>query len=204
MDQELAYLNQVMQTVNSTLDLDTVMNSVTEALRTIFSFDQIGIFLVDEEEQELRPMKYYGKGISEEILNKFKELHLPLKGNLSSVVNVVMKNRHFYIASVTPELVDNFTPMDREIYERNPVKGYLLYPLHVQSRTIGIIVFAHTQQEFALSSKGIEQVQRYITQIAASIQNAQLFEESQKARQEVDKKNELLQSLSNKLAKYLS
>ncbi|MFC1850330.1 two-component regulator propeller domain-containing protein [candidate division CSSED10-310 bacterium] len=173
---EIAHINQVIQTVNSTLDFDEVIDTVMKIIQGIFSFDQIGIFLVNEQQDQL----YIAK-ITRWNEDEIKYLDFPLKEDWSYVCRCFLKKKTYYITPVTEELVAYFSPFDKKLYELNPVKSYLLLPLLVQNQAIGTIVFSDSRQEFNLSEQDIHTVERYVTQIATAINNARLAEETKRA-----------------------
>jgi len=191
-ERQITHINQVVQAVNSTLNLDEVVETVMNVLQDIFNFNQIGIFLADEKNDKMIFSKYYGEGITEERRNKVRELHFPIKDQISFVCECYLKNKPYYFSPITSDLLQYFLPTDKELYEINPVKAYLLYPLQVQSQVIGTLVFADTQKAFRLSNIEVETIQQYVAQIATAINNARLVEETQKALQETkDKEHEI-------------
>jgi hypothetical protein len=78
-EQEITHINQVVRAVNATLDLDEVIESIMKTLREIFSFDQIGIMLIDTKKQEIRVNRAYGEGIGRKNFAQTMELKFPMK-----------------------------------------------------------------------------------------------------------------------------
>ncbi|MFC1850278.1 two-component regulator propeller domain-containing protein [candidate division CSSED10-310 bacterium] len=182
-EREIANINQVVQTVNSTLDLDAVVAAVTIALQHIFSFDQTGILLIDEQKNEMSFIKLYGAGVSREQTEKSKKIIYPLQRKTSFLSNTFLHNKSYYFPDITPEMVNNhFLPPDRQIWEITRSKAYLLCPLEFQQQVIGVMTFGDSRQSFTLTESDIERVQRYVSQIATAINNARLFEELDEAK----------------------
>lgn len=181
-EQEIAHINQVVQTVNSTLNLDKVMESVKGSLQEIFAFDQIEIGMVDEQAEELVIYKAYGDGFSDSQIENLSRARISINDKASLFVSAVIENTHRYIASVTSDLVDTFTRQDRIIYDNSLSKSYLLFPLEVQNRTFGIIVFGDSKKHFDLAESDIRKIQRYVLQIATAINNAHLADEIKKTQ----------------------
>jgi diguanylate cyclase (GGDEF)-like protein len=196
-EQEIAHINQMLQAVNSTLNLDEVMTTAMSALQDVFSFGQIGIFLKKEQEKNLYLAKYYGEGITEEILIAVKQLDFKLEKRVSYVCLPFLKKKPYYISPVTPDLLKHFSPTDKKLYEINPVKAYFLAPLFVQNQVIGTIVFSDRKEAFTLSNKQINTIQQYVSQIATAINNARMTEESIKAKKYVEAANKNLEKLAN-------
>jgi adenylate cyclase len=173
-EQEITHINQVVQTVNSTLDLDEVLNSVMGALQEFFRFDQIGISLINEETQELIFTHAYGDGFTQEQIEKWHQNRLSLEHEESLYVKTILYNDPNYISHITPKLMEKFLEQDRAIFEYAPTKSVLMYPLEIQNKVIGLISFGNTKESFELVDEDINKIQRYVTQVATAINNAEL------------------------------
>ncbi|MFC1848927.1 response regulator [candidate division CSSED10-310 bacterium] len=188
--QEIAHINQVAQAVNSTLDLDEVIATVTDALQEIFSFDQQGIMLVNEQKQVLTFVKVYGSGLSAEQVKQSMKLVFPIQEETSVMMDVFLTNQHYYLPEINPSLTDRFLPLDRQIWEITQAKAYLHFPLEVQQEVIGVLCFGHSKESFDLTSQDIKIIQRYVTQIATAINNARMAEETKQALDETKAKEQ--------------
>jgi len=198
-EHEIAHINQVVQAVNSSLDLDEVMPTVMHVLQDIFSFDQIGIFLKDEQGKNLIISKYYGEAITEDIQDFVRTLDIKLEKDASYICRTFIKEKPYYISPVTTDLLEYFSPADKELYDVNPVKAYFLAPLFFQNQVLGTIVFANTKKAFNLSEKKIAIIQHYVSQVATAINNARLAEETQQALAEVGHINQVVQAVNSTL-----
>ncbi len=145
---QISHLNQVLQTVNSTLDLDKVIAAVTIGLQEIFAFDQIGIMLTNEQKNQMSFIKAYGKGLTDEQVEKIKTIIFPIERATSILSNTVIKNKSYYIPKITEESVDLFLPLDRQIWEVTRSRAYLFYPLEFQQKVIGAIAFGDSRNFF--------------------------------------------------------
>ena len=94
---EIIHINQVVQTVNSTLNLDEVMQFVMKALQEVFEFDVIGVQLIDAEKQLLCPYKMYGEMILPEDVEQYNKITIPLNGKSSILNAVVSLNQYIYL-----------------------------------------------------------------------------------------------------------
>ena len=154
-EQQLAHMNQVVKAVNSTLNLDEVMQSVMAALQDILKFNQAGIFLADDQNVELIPVMYFGEQIKEDRLQIFYKMKFPLEYEKSFVCETFLKKKSYCFSPVTEDLLEHFFPIDKQLYDINPVTSYLLYPLEVQQRVIGTIVFSDTSEVFSLTEENM-------------------------------------------------
>ncbi|MBF0351873.1 MAG: GAF domain-containing protein [SAR324 cluster bacterium] len=180
--EEISRMNHLIRTVNATLDLDEVMTVFAEVLEEIFRFDQIGIWIVKEAEQQLELVKYYGVSANYNFQEQLSKVQMPLVPNHSLVCETLLKNRLSCVSPITPELLEAFTPTDRLFHEIAGAQAYLLYPLNIQMRTFGVLVFARTDAPFTLTGFQQQTIQRYVNQLANAMYNAELYEQSQKDR----------------------
>jgi len=59
-EEEITHINEMIQTINSTLNLNVILSSFEHALHTIFDFNQIGIFLISDSDNRLYMNNYAG------------------------------------------------------------------------------------------------------------------------------------------------
>jgi signal transduction histidine kinase/predicted RecB family endonuclease len=186
---ELEAINQVARTVNSTLDLDRVVEAITVALRNVFAFDQMGVFLVDPAGKCLRLDRSAGEPFSEDLTRRLRDRGIPLGEEECTMVGAVRQRETVYLPSIDPRGAASFGPTDRLIYEANPMDSLLLCPLELQAEVIGCIYFASIRREFALGPGDIETIERYVATLGTAIQNARLFADAEVARGAAEEAN---------------
>ncbi|MBF0239715.1 MAG: response regulator [SAR324 cluster bacterium] len=202
-EQEITQINQLVQAVNSTLDLKQVVAVLMNALQKIFSFDQIGIWKMNEIQQSLVLAEIFGEGVAQDHLQFLKQITVPLNCESSWFVKTVQNNEPFYVSPITPELLQWFEPADQAVHQIVQSLSYLFYPLMVQGNVIGVIVFGNSQKPFSLQDSEILKIQRYVAQIATVINNAEIYERledfSRNLEVMVDQKTQELQIALGKL-----
>ncbi|HVS02389.1 MAG TPA: response regulator [Thermoanaerobaculia bacterium] len=186
---EVSDINRVARIVNSTLDLDRVLQVVSRALQEVFPFDQLGILLTDHEARTLRLDRQFGAGFSHDLLEQLQEIRIPLADARSVFAAAVLGRKRIFLPRITPEAAAAMLPEDRTLYQINPTKSLLLYPLIVQQRVIGVLYFGTTAEPFELSEEELERIQRYVDQVATAVHNASLFEEARESRDAAERAN---------------
>ncbi len=178
-EQEIADINHVMQTVNATLNVDTVMASFQEALKEILQFDAILVQLVDKSHVRMDVCHGYGQ-LEDEQIRKYCEIPISLKGHDSLTASIYQNKKPLYL----PPGIEDFPvlPADRRIYDIQPMISALFLPLIVQNKVIGCLDLLSFKEGFHLEVMDIEKIQRYVTQIATAINNANLHEELQQTQ----------------------
>jgi signal transduction histidine kinase len=186
---ESTAINELARLVNATLDLDEVLDAVMATLRTKFRFDQMGTLLLDREAGVLILDRYRGTGVSDELAARVQGVEVPLAATDSIFVRVVNEKSSVCLADIDPAGVGTMASVDREIYRLDPVRALLLCPLEVQDEVVGILFFGSTREPIEISRADVLSVERYVTQVAAAIRNARLFEESRQARAAAEQAN---------------
>jgi signal transduction histidine kinase/CheY-like chemotaxis protein/HPt (histidine-containing phosphotransfer) domain-containing protein len=187
---EISDINEIATIVNSTLDVAEVKNTIYEGLQTMFTFDQMGVFLVDQADGRLKLILQSGRPFPEVLDEHLHQTGLLLEAQDSAAATSVLSNTSIFMGRITPEGLAQAGPTDRLIVEHNPLASILLCPLQIGNRAIGCIFFSAQDVPFDLSEREIQSIERYVTQMGTAIRNAQLFEAAQESRQEAESANE--------------
>ena len=187
---EISDIEDIARTVNVTLDLDDVIEAMRSALQRLFKFDNISVFLLDEERQCL--MVDFVAGIELQSQDRSGVLHegIPLSEEDSIVIKVLQKNKSLLIPEIVEEQIPLMSPSDRWAYTINPIRSLLICPLEIEDKVIGVVTFARVQESMQLGPEEIDRIQRYVTPLATVIRNARLFDETRAARTEAIESNQ--------------
>jgi signal transduction histidine kinase/DNA-binding response OmpR family regulator/HPt (histidine-containing phosphotransfer) domain-containing protein len=188
--QEISDINEVATVVNSTLDVDRVMDTIYQGLQKVFSFDQMGVFLRDSEDDRLRLKLQSGQPFDAMLDELLMETGLPLEAGDSAAATSVVTAKSMLLDDITPELLAQGGDTDRLIVEHNPLKSILLCPLKIEGSAIGCIFFSSINEPFELSESEIESIERYVMQMGTAIRNARLFQAAEESREEAEAANE--------------
>jgi len=187
---EISDIEAIALTVNVTLDLDDVIKAIRSALQRVFKFDNISVFLLDEDCQCLVVDRVAGIDLQSQNQDGFLQEGIPLSEEDSILVSALKKNESLLIAEIDEENVQLMSSSDRWAYGVNPVKSVLVCPLEIEGKVIGVITFGRLQESMLLSSDEIDRIQRYIMPLATGIRNARLFEETRRAKAEAEESNQ--------------
>ncbi|MFV1873406.1 MAG: GAF domain-containing protein [Oleiphilus sp.] len=205
-EQELKQLNKVLETVTSTIDLNDVVEKVMEALSDIFTFDQLSIYLFNSDKNTLEVNHWYGAQINNRLIAKFEAFPLSIEWDEVYFIKAFLDNETLYISPITDKLLKHYSDRDKKMFEWNPHKSIIIVPLQVQEKVIGVINFVNTADYFRLDEEDIAQIERYVAQIATTINNAYLVKKTNRAleqakenQKEVAHLNQLIQATNASL-----
>ena len=153
-------LHQVSQEFSTLLDVDALLSKLVEIIRKLISYDAFSLFLVDEENKVLRrkfAIRY----------DKRVELdNIPLGKGLTGT------------AAETKQTVRvNDTQADPRYIASHPgIRSEVALPLILKGRVIGVLDL-ESEKFGNYSDEHVRILQTLAPQIAASIENARLYEE---------------------------
>jgi len=200
---EISDIENIAVAVNVTLDLDDVIAAMRKALQRVFKFDNISVFLLDEDSQSLIIHRVAGFELDPEKHGKVLQSGLPLSDERNVIVATLLRNKSLLIAEITDEQVPRMSPSDRYLLDINPVRSVLMCPLEIEDKCIGVVSFGRMRETMFLDPEEIDRIQRYVTPLATVIRNARLFDETREARADAIEssraKSQFLANMSHEL-----
>jgi class 3 adenylate cyclase len=171
---EIQHINDMACIINSTLDFNDILAALYDQMQNIFAFNQIGIFLLNDNQSELSATHFIGAELSKQSMAEIKQLSFSIS-NRNIFAKTLLDEQPNYIDEVSQTVINHFSEEDRAFFELNPYKSCLSLPLVVKKNVIGTIVFSNTKTVMKLDDEDRNKILRYVIQIANAIQNAQLF-----------------------------
>jgi signal transduction histidine kinase len=182
---ELRALGEVSQAVNSTLDLQSVLDTIVTRATQLSSTEAGAIYVFDEADQQFQLRATYG--MTAEMIAVIKEHH----ADFSAAVSAATQRRE-------PDQVADLQPSSRanEMIMRLGYRARLAVPLLAADRIVGaLVVRGKAPGEFSQST--VELLQTFAAQSVLAIQNARLFAE-------IEYKNRQLQMASENKSQFVS
>jgi signal transduction histidine kinase/DNA-binding response OmpR family regulator len=185
---ELKALGAVGQAVSSTLDLQTVLETiVTNAVR-LSGADAGTIYEFDEAAEMFVPRANYG--LSEDVIEAIRAAHLRL--GEGAVGQAALSRSVIQI----PDIADAPTDRMRDVTARGGFRARMAVPLLREDQVIGgLVVRRREPGEFPASV--VELLQTFAAQSVLAIQNARLF-------QEIDAKSREIEAASQHKSQFLA
>ena len=176
--EELALVNRVVTAMVSSADLRHVLDAVAEELIQAFSLAHAGIALLNPERTQLTTVAESSALGGETIIGQ----RIAVQGNLA-IEQVLNKRRPVLVteAQTNPMLA----PMQLLVHERG-IQSMAVFPIIAGGDVIGTISLDKVEKGNEFSATEMSLAETLVGQISTSIQNANLYEQTQRALAETE------------------
>ena len=187
---ELRALGEVTQSVNSSVDLETVLTTIVAKATQLSNTEAGAIYVFEEAQQEFRLRATYG--MDERIIAEIKDRHMHI--GETAIGEAAEQRMPVQIADLQND------PSSRvlDVIVRAGFRALLVVPLLGADRIVGALVVRRKQPgEFPKST--VELLQTFAAQSVLAIQNARLFESVEARTRELAKSLEDLRTAQDRL-----
>ena len=171
---DVAYLAQLAETLNTTLDLQTLLNRTSELVRAVIPYRIFAILLLNDRTHELRMRFQIGHTLATE------RTRVPLG---RGVVGQVALTRQ-------PILLNDVTASDIYIPANPEVRSELALPLIAKNRLIGVMDIESEQANY-FRPEHLHLLTLTASRIAQAIENARLYARVSRQAQTLEVLNEI-------------
>ncbi len=189
--EELRALGEVTQAVNSTIDLQTVLDTIVAKATQLSATDAGVIYVFDEASCGFQLRATYG--MTANMIGVMKDHH----ADFSEAVRAATQRRE-------PDQVTDLQPSSRanELVISLGYRGRLVVPLLLPDQVVGALV-VRRKEPGKFPKNTIELLQTFAAQSVLAIQNAKLFDEIQDKNRQLAEasrnKSQFLSSMSHEL-----
>ena len=185
--EEMRALGEVSRTINSTLDLETVLDMIVTKATQLSGTETGAIYVHDEMTDEFALRATYG--MSDDVIAAINDEHV----GISNAVREATDQRE---PVQVPDLRDEPQSAARDLMLRAGYRARLIVPLLGANEIVGaLVVRRRAPGEFDKSA--IDLLQTFAAQSTVAIQNARLF-------QEVEEKSRQLEMASQHKTQFLA
>lgn len=174
--EELATLNSVSQTINSTLDLQETLTRITDQIALQLDAAAVSVALYDPEQNDMWFAAASGQG-SDFVINKRLALGQGIMGW------VVQHSQSVLIpdAAQDPRFYGEFDNQQGNF----KTKSVLCVPLRARSQTIGVVAVLNRIHRSTFNEDDLQLLNLIAAPAAAAIDNSRLYEQSQQKVKEL-------------------
>jgi GAF domain-containing protein len=190
---ELAGLNEVLRAASSEIDLQKVLEAAYEKLQAFVTMDTFTLALYNAEDHTLDYQITAEGGI------KYPREEKPSKVNENTPFGQVIKTKEATLKLRTAEELATLKRPVGRMGEQSRLAASLIYvPLTLQKEIIGVMSIQSYQLN-AYNHETVRLMETVANQLAVSLQNAQLYENTQKSLKDLELINRLTSAVSSSL-----
>lgn len=181
----LSEMIKVSKMINSTLDLNSLLESIMDSAKIVLKAEASSLMLIDRKTNEL-----FFNIISGEKERDLKEIRIPMGVGIAGIV-----------AETCKSLIVNDAQNDERVYKQADEKinfvthNMIATPLMVRNRIIGVIEVINSVGRDEFSEKDLELFNTFSEQAALAIHNRELIDSLKDINRELKKKVHELTSL---------
>ncbi len=170
----LAAINRVATTVNMSLDMKDILQSVCQEMTSIFAIRNAGIGLITPDRGSLEIVAFHSSEPGE---TSALGMLLPLEGNPSSQ-EVIQKKKTVVIQDAQNDPRSNSIA---DVSRERGTKSLIIVPLLARGEVIGTIGMPARDPNHVFTDSEISLAETIASQIAAAVNNARLYEKTEHA-----------------------
>ena len=178
---QMAALNRVAQAVTSTLDLQSVLDVAAREMAHLLNARSVGIGLLNHKKSELRVVAYYSQGDEPSAVG----LIISVEGNLATQQVIETGQSVLLSDAQNTPLQDEAT---RAVMRARNTQCILIVPLMARGEVIGTLGPDTDQPDREFTPEEVQLAQTIANQMAGVIQNARLFDETQRLLKEAEQR----------------
>jgi signal transduction histidine kinase/DNA-binding response OmpR family regulator len=191
--EELRALGEVSQAVNSTLDLQTVLDTIVAKAAQISGTEAGAIYVLDERCNEFQLSATFG--MSEQLIAAVRNMH----AEISAAVGLATE---MHEPSQVADLQNLPSTPVNDVILRAGYRARLLVPLMRPGKVVGALV-VRRKAPGAFAPSTVELLETFAAQSVLAIQNARLFAEIEDKSRQLEEasrhKSQFLASMSHEL-----
>ena len=161
---ELAAVNELLQAVTSSLDLDRIYTILVARLHKRWDFETVGLWLVDEQRQSIEPLKQSLQEDDDDITHMSFKLGEGILGRVA----------HTGEPALIQDIETSTKIDDKETTLRLAARPAACVPLVFNDKVVGLLAL-FGKKTGAFTQDDLNRLQTIVHPVAATIQNARLF-----------------------------
>ena len=172
MEKKLSTIYDLSREMTLSLDLDQISKLVLDATEKVLKFGNVDLFLIDEEKNELRLKEARGLKETE------RYTVIPLYGKKGISAHVARTGKSLIVPDVRKD--------ERYLLGLKDSRSELCVPIKIKDRIIGVID-VESKELNAFSEEDQRLLETLASQAAIAMENARLFGEEKRAKEQREK-----------------
>lgn len=156
--QEMSTISDVLRAINSTLDLEYVLDQILDSITAVVGFDRCCVYLLDTRTSEFILHAQRGYDKKQKIPAKIK----PNEG----IIGIASSERIPIFSQGAPT----------EFEKDSPNGEYLVAPIVVREESIGVVVVDNCLLNRRIEPQHVDLLSAFVSQAGIAVENARLYE----------------------------
>ncbi|TGL68943.1 adenylate/guanylate cyclase domain-containing protein [Leptospira levettii] len=192
-------LNEFAKTLNTSLELDSILNKAFDYLKEEVFCDSMILLLVDSENSKLQYHKALVSTTSElQLESKFRGVSFPLDPSAGLFYHVYKRNRPFRFAKVWESRLNESNQKFIQLIGKNPG---MIIPLSSQGKVIAMLAIFSEHKGSSFSKAQLQLVENTAENIATAVTNSILVEEMNREKFIADNARLQMEDAKNEVVK---
>ena len=176
--QEMSTISDVLRAINSTLDLEHVLDQIVTSITTVVGFDRCCVYLLDERTSDFVLHARCGYEHGESIPSRIKMDE--------GVIGLAARERIPIFSQGAPT----------EFGDESLKGEYLVAPVVVRDASIGVVVVDNCLRSRGIENQHVDLLSTFVSQAGIAVENARLYEAMEEKYAELNVLYEQSKSIS--------
>ncbi|TGL57864.1 GHKL domain-containing protein [Leptospira ognonensis] len=182
---ETESLNLLVKSLNDKLDLDLIMEKVSNYVSDNYAIQNIGLYTVDPDHKNISLFSStfpdYVTDIEKKIIFDTK---IPIQVELGAHAFTYKTKKYFFIANAqSKRVLKSASPEELYVIHKFNINSFMLMPLLLNNEVIGILDFSNYSSQLKLTKEDISKISILVEQLAGIIHGSNLFKQVQKEKE---------------------
>ncbi|MBW2672550.1 MAG: response regulator [Deltaproteobacteria bacterium] len=175
-------VQEIGHAIATILDIDELLGSVMGTLEKHLDYDYGGVMLANNDKTRL--LYRAGYGYSPEQIEIFKNtaLHLDRPGSRAAS-SVAFKNQMPYIVSDVEEVFEEIPKVSKDLLNALGMQSFVCVPIVYENKSLGVLALGNSHSSGPPQQSDLNLLAGIARQIAISINNVKMFDETQKSEE---------------------
>lgn len=183
--ERLKRINEFSNTIQSSKRFLNVLEKINSYFSEAYQLNNLAIYLVNKEKQELTYYILFGSEITPEVQEKISMVNLPFSESRGIHMNSYNKKRSIYLSNMKDRGIDS--PSETENQKLLKMKSLYVSPLIFENEIFGVISITSLSKPVHLSNDNREFIDQLIFFISSSLYTFLQIEKVEEARRAQEK-----------------
>jgi len=182
-NKQLELLHEIGKSMYQIINLNELLKIIIQGIVKL-GYDDVALYGLNEEDNQIEGI--ISTNLSSDTIKKVK---IPIKRDNGIVSKVILNKEKIYIKDVSN--ISSDTAIDNELYLHPEIKSLIAVPLIIGDKIIGLMTVSDRKKLLDLDDRDIYLLGLFATNVAISINRAELYDQLVEFNKKVKEKVEI-------------